>query len=249
MPVFLRPERSGHIDATFHDAAALVIEAQNAGYHICSTLCRFQGRSAFFLIPDSSSLAALACGEACGNERLLLHTWLCLNCSSHAVQIPDFISLICCECDGLNQSVAAGRHPAVHSKSSGHISGQVAVVTVEALRAILIRLCDEGLHLHIAGRHQRTRYAVQIDALVTLIDVIGFQFRGLAIGRNNTRLDLQSTFELLREFLSTLRGSAQDAQAGFLGQIIFEGRIFLQNLRQGRYGAVFAGCRASIEYR
>ena len=90
---------------------------------------------------------------------------------------------------------------------------------------------------------------MQVDALVTLIDVIGFQLRGLTIGWSDARLYFQSPLEFFRKFFSSLRGSAQDAQAGFLGQIIFEGRIVLQNLRQGRYDAVFAGCRASIECR
>ena len=247
--MLLRTERSGHIDTAFHNVAALIVEAEDTGYHIRSALCRFQGGSAFFLISDPSGLAALACGETCGNEGLLLHAGLRLDRSGHAVQIPDLISLVCCECNRLNKSIAAGRHSAVHTEGSGYISSQVTVVSVEALCAIFVRLCDKGLHLHIAGRHQRTGHTVEIDALVTLIDVIGFQLRGLTIGRHNTRLDLQRPLELFREFLASLRGSAQDTQAGFLGQIIFEGRIFLQNLRQGRYDAVFVGCRASIECR
>ena len=123
--MFLRTERSGHIDTALHNTAALVIETQDAGYRIRSALCRFQGGSAFFLIADSSGLAALSCGEASGDESLLLHAGLRLGRSGPAMQIPDLISLVCRKCDGMNETVAAGGHPAVHTEGSGHISGHL----------------------------------------------------------------------------------------------------------------------------
>ena len=235
-------------DEVLYNTAALVIEAQDARHHVRAAICGLQCRGAFLLIADASGLAALACGEACGDEGLLFHTRLCLNRSGHAVQIPDFISLICRKCDGLNETVPAGGHPAVHAESSGYISGQVAVVSVEAFDVLIVRLCDEGLHLHIAGRHQRTGHTVEVDALVTLIDVVGFQFGGFAVRLGDASLNLQRPLELFGKLFPSFRGPAQDAQAGFPGQIISVRRIVLQNLRQGRF-FFFSGGHPSIERR
>ena len=55
--------------------------------------------------------------------------------------------------------------------------------------------------------------------------------------------------ELGRERLDPLRRPAQDAQAGSPGQIVFSGRIVLQNPRQGTPCVSAGGCRTSIERR
>ena len=53
--------------------------------------------------------------------------------------------------------------------------------------------------------------------------------------------------ELRREGAASLPRPAQDAQAGSPGQIVFSGRIVLQNQRQGTPCVSAGGCRASIE--
>ena len=72
-----------------------------------------------------------------------------------------------------HDAIPAGGHPAVDAECGRHIAGQVAVVAVKALRSF-VRLRHEGLHLHIGGCHQRARYAVQVDALIPLVDVVRF---------------------------------------------------------------------------
>ena len=101
------------------------------------------------------------------------------------MQIPNLVSLVRCERNGPNCSVAA-------------------------FILLPIRLGDEGLHLHIAGRHQRSGYAVKVDPLVSLVDMVGFQFRGSAIRQNETGLNLQRPLQLFRKFLSPFNGSTQD---------------------------------------
>ena len=61
--VLLRPQRAGYIFRAIHHAAALVIEAQNGRHHVRAAFRRFQRRRTFFLIPDTTGLAALTSGE------------------------------------------------------------------------------------------------------------------------------------------------------------------------------------------
>ena len=111
-----------------------------------------------------------------------------------------------------------------------------------------IRLRHKSLHLHIGGCHQRAGHAVQVNALVPLVDVISIQPSRLTIRPHKSCLYLQCTRQLFRQFLAAFRCSAQDAHAGFRGQIVFDRRICLQNLRQGRSFCV-AGRHPSIERR
>lgn len=63
------------------------------------------------------------------------------------------------------------------------------------------------------------------------------------------RLHQEGRMELGRERLAPLLRPAQNAQAGSPGQIVFSGRIVLQNQRQGTPCVSAGGCRASIERR
>ena len=86
---------------------------------------------------------------------------------------------------------------------------------------------DEGLHLHIVGGHQRTGYTVQVDPLVSLINVIRSHLRCLKAHREQTCLNHQSPRQLLRQWLAALLCPTQNAEAGFLTQIVFRVRISL----------------------
>ena len=64
--------------------------------------------------------------------------------TGNIVQIPNLVSLIRCERNGLNCPVAA-------------------------FILLPIRLCDKSLHLHIGRCHQRTGHTVQVNALIALV--------------------------------------------------------------------------------
>ena len=91
--------------------------------------------------------------------------------------------------------------------------GHDAVIAVKALPGS-IWLCYKGLHLHIGGCHQRTGHAVQVNALVALVDMKCLQVSRLVVRLHEPRLDLQRTRQHLRQLLAALKGAAQDAQTG-----------------------------------
>ena len=105
-------------------------------------------------------------------------------------------------------AIPAGGHPAIDSEGSCHIAGQVSVVAVKAL-SVFTCLRHESLHLHICGSHQRTRHPLQVDALVTLVDVIGIYICDLAVRERKTRLDLQRPFQLLWQRFAPFKRPAQ----------------------------------------
>lgn len=83
---------------------------------------------------------------------------------------------------------------------------------------------DEGLHLHIAGGHQRTGSLTQVDGLVPLVHV---ECQGRCQRREvyrQSRLRLQRRLQLGRQGLAPLPGPPKDTQAGFPAQIVFSGR-------------------------
>ena len=180
------------------------------------------------------------------NEGLLFHSRLGSQGSGHIVQIPDFISLNCRKGNRLEQTVSACGHPAVYAKRCRNIAGQIAIVPIKAFHIILVWLCDKGLHLHIVSGHQGAGHSVQVDTLIPLVDMVRFQLGRIAVRWSDSGLDFQRPFELLWELFPTFKGSAQDTQAGFPGQIVFVRRIVLQNLRQGRF-FFFSGGHPSIE--
>ena len=80
------------------------------------------------------------------------------------MEIPNFISLIGRKCYWPEQAILIG----------GHIIGESVLVLVQTLRIFWAWLGDEGLHLHITGSHESTRHSVEIDTLISLVDVICF---------------------------------------------------------------------------
>jgi hypothetical protein len=112
------------------------------------------------------------------------------------VQIPHFIPLVCRKRNGLNESVPAGGHSTVDTQCRRLVTGQVAVVAIEAHG--LLRLCHKGLHLHICGSHKRPGYFTKVNTLIPLVDVIGFQAAVRSRDSDKTRLRHQSTLELQR---------------------------------------------------
>lgn len=82
----------------------------------------------------------------------MFHPWLCAQRTSYIVKVAHLIPLI----GGKgHDSVSSSRHPAVDAERGYYIASQIIVVAVKALNSF-IRLCHEGLHLHIGGCHQRT---------------------------------------------------------------------------------------------
>ena len=86
MSVLLRPQRAGYIFRAIHHAAALVIEAQNGRHHVRAAFRRFQRRRTFFLIPDTTGLAALTSGE--GSSQHTGVTLSCLLTSGSQCRVP-----------------------------------------------------------------------------------------------------------------------------------------------------------------
>ena len=104
------------------------------------------------------------------HEGLLFHSRLCAQRASQIVQIPHLVPLI----GGKgHDAIPAGGHPTVDAERGRYIAGQIAVVAVKALHSI-VRLRHEGLHLHIRRCQQCAGHAVQVDALVPLVDVVRF---------------------------------------------------------------------------
>ena len=131
--------------------------------------------------------------------------------------------------------VSAGGHPTVDAESRRNIACQVAVVTVKAFH-YGFRLCDEGLHLHIGGRHQRTGYLAEINSLVALIDMIGadltVKYRQHSLRQlTQTALELQGELQAKGQFFPTPQGAPEDSTTGRLRQIVFLRHGVLQNLR------------------
>ena len=52
MSMLLGAKGSGYIHTAFHDAAALVVETQDARHHVRAAICCLQCRGAFLLVPD-----------------------------------------------------------------------------------------------------------------------------------------------------------------------------------------------------
>lgn len=74
-----------------------------------------------------------------------------------------------------------------------------------------------GQTLSIGGRHQGTGYAVQVNALIPLVDMEGVQIRRLSVRAHQSGLDLQRPFQLRRQSFSAFRSSAQDPQTCLRG--------------------------------
>ena len=111
----------------------------------------------------------------------------------------------------------SGRRPSPGRKASGYkslllhagtglqrscnvvqIPHLIPLIGCESCNFSFIRLRHEGLHLHIGGRHQRTGHAVQINALISLVDMIGIQSGWLAVRSHKSCLYLQRTRQLWR---------------------------------------------------
>ena len=69
---------------------------------------------------------------------------------------------------------------------------------------------------------------MQVDALIPLVDMECVQIGGLTVRAHEPRLNSQCPFQLLRQFLAALKGSAQNANAGDFRQIILLRRVCLQ---------------------
>lgn len=80
------PAAAGYIFRAIHHAAALVIEAQNGRHHVRAAFRRFQRRRTFFLIPDTTGLAALTSGE--GSSQHTGVTLSCLLTSGSQCRVP-----------------------------------------------------------------------------------------------------------------------------------------------------------------
>ena len=119
------------------------------------------------------------------DESLLLHSRLGAQRSGHIVQISDLIPLVCGKGNRLDEAVAASRHPAVHAQGGRYRTGQITVIAIEPFDFRIVRLGNKGLHLHIVCRHQGTGNSVQIDAFITLVDMVCLQRGGFAIWRSN----------------------------------------------------------------
>ena len=243
VPMLLRPQGPGHILGARHDAAALVVEAEN-GRHTVSAGRAFQRRGHSFVIPDAPGAGPGSCRESGGDKGLLFHPRLCAQRTCHIVEIPDLVPLV----RGEGQDpIPAGGHPAIHAEGRCHISGQISVISVEALYDLL-RLRDKGLHLHIAGRHQSAGHAVQVDALVPLVDVVGFRLRRGIMSSRQARLYLERHLQFLRKVFPSNLCSAQDTHTGGFRQIMLRIGIWLQNIRQ-RGPDRFPGGHSGIERR
>ena len=131
--------------------------------------------------------------DALCDESLLFHSRLGAQGSGHIAQLSDLIPLVCGKGNRLDKAVAASGHPAVHAKGGRDRAGQVTVIAIEPFDFRIVRLGNKGLHLHIVCRHQGAGNSVQIDAFITLVDMVCLQRGGSAIRRSNPRLDLQRT--------------------------------------------------------
>ena len=101
------------------------------------------------------------------------------------MQISDLIPLICGKGNRLYKAVAASGHSAVHAKGGRDRASQVAVIAIEPFDFRIVRLGNKGLHLYMVCRHQGTGNSVQIDAFITLVDMVCLQRGGSAIRRSN----------------------------------------------------------------
>ena len=168
MSMLLRPQRAGYIFRAIHHAAALVVEAQNRRHTVPSGAALECGSNRF--VVSNASRAGTCPGRKTGDEGLLFHSRTCLQRARHIAQIPHLIPLI----GGKgHDAVSAGGHPTVDAERGRYIACQVAVVAVKALHSF-VRLRHEGLHLHIRRCQQCAGHAVQVDALVSLVDVVRF---------------------------------------------------------------------------
>ena len=80
-----------------------------------------------------------------------------------------------------------GDHIPCHSRrhDTGPESGSFLLLIADApalsgmlrteARRLGFLLHNEGLHLVVPGRHQRTGYTIQVDPLIPLVDVVGFR--------------------------------------------------------------------------
>lgn len=73
---------------------------------------------------------------------------------------------------------------------------------------------DESLHLHITGRHQSARHAMQIDTLISLVNMVRLHLPDPLVRREKSRLYHEGRLELRRQFLASFARSPQDTQAG-----------------------------------
>ena len=120
----------------------------------------------------------------------------------------------------------------LHSRLRAEGTGQI--VQVAHLITLVLRKCDECLHLHILRCHQRTGHMPQVDPFISLVDMIcsgcimpRFHFAH----RPLTALHFQRCLQLRRQRLAAFFCPAQDAFTGRGSQIVFLRRMFLQNLR------------------
>ena len=100
------------------------------------------------------------------DKGLLLYPRLSLQRTCHIVQIPHLIPLI-----------GGKSHPLFQ------------VVLIDA------GICDKGLHLKVLRRHQSTGHTVQVNAFITLVDMVGFGFAGHRRRRVKPCLHTQSCFQ------------------------------------------------------
>ena len=116
------------------------------------------------------------------------------------------------------------------------------------------RACGEaghkGLLLHTRLCAQRTGSLAQINALVPLVDVVGFQQsqpeQRHQIGHTQAALQLQRFPQRIRQHLTASSGPTEDAQTGFPAQKVSAMRMGLQNPPQGR-SSCGSGGHPSIE--
>ena len=148
--MLLRPQSTGHILRAIHHTAALIVEAQNGRHTVPSGAALECGSNRF--VVSNAARAGTCPGRKTSHEGLLFHSRLCAQRARQIVQIPHLVPLI----GGKgHDAIPAGGHPTVDAERGRYIAGQVAVEAVKALHGF-VRLCHEGLHLHISCCHQRT---------------------------------------------------------------------------------------------
>ena len=168
MSVLLRPQGAGYIFRAIHHAAALVVETQNRRHTVPTGAALECGSNRF--VVSNAARAGTCPGRKTSHEGLLFHSRLCAQRTSYIMEVAHLVPLI----GGKgHDAIPAGGHPTVDAERGRYIAGQVAVEAVKTLHSI-VRLRHEGLHLHIRRCQQCAGHAVQVDALVSLVDVVRF---------------------------------------------------------------------------
>lgn len=98
----------------------------------------------------------------------------------------------------------------------GPKGGRLVRRHIHPVTALVVQ-AEEGLHLHISGRHECPGSFAQVNGFLSLIDMESQGWPGNLSKGNDPCLYLQGRLQLRGKFLAPLLRSAEDAQTGSRG--------------------------------